>query len=467
MAFGSDPNPTTPVSNTRREEREGHHHHSSTTPTSLTAFANPEAEWDDADATDEEEWAAASAAAAAELEDEAKWEDAAPAESEADVPAAGSEDDAGGEADTGEPDSPPRWWPSTSARRDPRKTELFRRLDAACEDRRLQEARHRKSPPPPTGAGDPDEPIWPPKSPHWRRFRELSATKSSPANPLLNPDENSLSLPPSNKSKECETFAITSNRELSATKSSPANPVLNPDENSLSLPPSNKSKEMLYDKVVDQGDDTASSQIVPYENAHEEKPLPVPSKKIKPSIDTYAVQCGNCWKWRLIPTKKKYDEIREKCSQVRFLCKHAHEWKPGVSCDDPADISQDDGFWVIDRPCIAQTPLGWERKISIRREGGSRFADVYYSPPKGPALRSFKNLKSYLQDNPDCTIDLQKSKKWFKVPECLQGYLKRCRSQSKPLEPNEVLPLSSAPPIHEDLAPNCVLALYDEGQYCM
>jgi hypothetical protein len=44
---------------------------------------------------------------------------------------------------------------------------------------------------------------------------------------------------------------------------------------------------------------------------------------------------------------------------------------------------------------------------------------------------------SYLQENPDCTIDLQKYEKWFKIPERLQGYLKRCRRQSKPVEPNE------------------------------
>jgi len=89
--------------------------------------------------------------------------------------------------------------------------------------------------------------------------------------------------------------------------------VLNPDDNSLSPPLSNKSKEMLSDKVTDEGDDTehssesASCQTAPYENDHEEKPLPVMSKKIKYSIDTYAVQCGKCWKWRLIPTKIKYD----------------------------------------------------------------------------------------------------------------------------------------------------------------
>jgi hypothetical protein len=158
--------------------------------------------------------------------------------------------------------------------------------------------------------------------------------------------------------------------------------VLNPDENSLSLPPSNKSNEMLSDKVVDQGDATTHSskstsfQIVPYDSGHEENALPIPPKKIKYSIDTYAVQCGKCLKWRLIPTKIKYDEIRDKSRHVPFLCEHVHGWKPGVSCDDPADISQDVGFWAIDRPCIYQTPPGWERTISIRSEGCSTFADV-------------------------------------------------------------------------------------------
>uniref|UniRef100_A0ACD5Y869 Uncharacterized protein n=1 Tax=Avena sativa TaxID=4498 RepID=A0ACD5Y869_AVESA len=235
---------------------------------------------------------------------------------------------------------------------------------------------------------------------------------------------------------------------------------------------------MLSDKVTDEGDDTghssesASCQTVPYENHHEEKPLPVTSKKLKYSIDTYAVQCGKCWKWRLIPTKIKYDEIREKSRQVPFLCEHVHGWKPGVSCDDPSDISQDDGFWVIDRPCISQTPLGWERTISIRREGCDKFADVYYIPPKGKKLRSMKDFTKYLQDNPDCAVGLHDSE--FRIPERLQDYLKRCHReskrkrprQSKPLEPTEVLPLSCAPPIHEYPASYCVLALYDKGQYC-
>ena len=30
-----------------------------------------------------------------------------------------------------------------------------------------------------------------------------------------------------------------------------------------------------------------------------------------PSVGAFTVQCANCFKWRLIPTKEKYEEIRE------------------------------------------------------------------------------------------------------------------------------------------------------------
>ncbi|CAM0912030.1 unnamed protein product [Alopecurus aequalis] len=452
------PEPVNPHPNTQEDQEEGHHRPSYySPPPSLTAFpsarASPEAGWEDdvpaADSEDDAEWEYAAAAAADdESEDEAEWEEDIPeaesdndaaaaaaksedeAEREDDVPAAEPEDDAGGEADTGEPDSPPRYWPSNSGRRDPRKAELFRRLDAACEARRLQEARRRKPPPLPTVAGDTDEPIGPPKSPYWRCFRESRATKCSPDNP-----------------------------------------VLNRDDSSLSRPPSNKSKEMLSDNVEDQRDGTeqssksASCQIVPYENGYGKKTLPVPPKRIKHSIDTYAVQCGKCWKWRLVPTKMEYEEIREKSIHDRFYCEHVHGWKPGVSCDDPADISQDDGFWVIDKQCVSEAPLGWERTISIRSEGCEKFADVYYRPPEGKQLRSAREVELFLQANPKNAAGIQPCKDWFQVPEPLHVHVKKRRRQSKPFELNEVVPLSCAPPIHEDLSPKCVLALYDADQY--
>ncbi|GAB4854074.1 methyl-CpG-binding domain-containing protein [Ancistrocladus abbreviatus] len=45
------------------------------------------------------------------------------------------------------------------------------------------------------------------------------------------------------------------------------------------------------------------------------------------------------------------------------------EWRPEISCDDPADIQQDGSrLWAIDKPNIAQPPPGWERELRIRGE---------------------------------------------------------------------------------------------------
>uniref|UniRef100_A0A453RKV6 Uncharacterized protein n=1 Tax=Aegilops tauschii subsp. strangulata TaxID=200361 RepID=A0A453RKV6_AEGTS len=142
--------------------------------------------------------------------------------------------------------SPPRPPPSISARRDPLRVACFRRLAASCEARRLREAALlRASKPRAEKAEDPDEPIWPPRSRHWRHFVELKTMVSIPANPVPNPDESSLSHI--------------------------------------------KSQDMLADKVVDQWDDSdtenssgsASYQVVPYKNAQGENNLPVMSKKRK------------------------------------------------------------------------------------------------------------------------------------------------------------------------------------------
>lgn len=97
-----------------------------------------------------------------------------------------------------------------------------------------------------------------------------------------------------------------------------------------------------------------------------------------PSIGAFTVQCEECLKWRLIPTKEKYEEIREYIKEEPFVCATAREWRPNISCDDPTDISQDGSrVWAIDKPSIAQPPTGWERLVRLRSEGGTRFADVY------------------------------------------------------------------------------------------
>lgn len=105
---------------------------------------------------------------------------------------------------------------------------------------------------------------------------------------------------------------------------------------------------------------------------------PPSSKTQSPSIGAFTVQCASCFKWRLMPSMEKYEEIREQLLENPFFCETACEWNPDMSCDVPADISQDGTrLWAIDKPSIARPPTGWQRLLRIRGEGGTRFADVY------------------------------------------------------------------------------------------
>lgn len=174
-------------------------------------------------------------------------------------------------------------------------------------------------------------------------------------------------------------------------KSNPQNPMISPTENTVS-PPSRKKQKTLSDKDGDRCDD-ASYEVVIYENdknvmrqdeQSESHFILEPSKPSKRSkrttvkkIGAFAVQCAKCRKWRLISTKEKYEEIRERIREDPFVCEKAREWKPDVTCNDPPDVSQDGSkLWAIDKPDIAQAPQGWERLIKIRGVGSTRFADV-------------------------------------------------------------------------------------------
>ena len=102
------------------------------------------------------------------------------------------------------------------------------------------------------------------------------------------------------------------------------------------------------------------------------------SSRVLPSVGAFTVQCANCFKWRLIPTKEKYEEIREHILENPFVCETAREWRPAISCDDPTDLTQDGSrLWAIDKPNIAQPPPGWQRLLRIRGEGSTKFADMF------------------------------------------------------------------------------------------
>lgn len=131
---------------------------------------------------------------------------------------------------------------------------------------------------------------------------------------------------------------------------------------------------------------TSANQMVVFRsgsNSGEDIALPLnsealnPSNRSLPSVGAFTVQCASCFKWRLIPTKEKYEQIRESILQIPFVCERAREWRPDISCDDQPDILQDGSrLWAIDKPNIAQPPPGWDRQLRIRGEGGTRFADV-------------------------------------------------------------------------------------------
>lgn len=176
--------------------------------------------------------------------------------------------------------------------------------------------------------------------------------------------------------------------------------------------------------------------------------------KVLPSIGAYTVQCADCFKWRIVPTKEKYEELRETISQQLFVCARACEWNRPLSCDDPEDMSQDENHvWALDKPEIPQPPPGWDRDVRIRAEGCSKFADVYYTSPSGTTLRSMVEIGRYLAENPYYIQQgVNLSQFSMLTPQPLQqDYIRKRkypanRHLPEPLEPFEVSPLASAPP---------------------
>nr|URX64913.1 methyl-CpG-binding domain protein [Camellia sinensis] len=166
---------------------------------------------------------------------------------------------------------------------------------------------------------------------------------------------------------------------------------------------------------------TGEIEVVP--DAEYQRPrFPRTSSRVLPSVGAFTVQCANCFKWRLIPTKEKYEEIREHILEQPFFCETAREWRPEISCEDPPDICQDGSrLWAIDKPNIAQPPPGWQRLLRIRGEGSTKFADVYYVAPPGKRLRSMVEVQRYLLEHPEyMEAGVTMSQFSFQIPRPLQ-----------------------------------------------
>ncbi|KAL6968384.1 Methyl-CpG-binding domain protein 4 [Sarracenia purpurea var. burkii] len=131
-----------------------------------------------------------------------------------------------------------------------------------------------------------------------------------------------------------------------------------------------------------------------------EKPKPSTSKKQQagsPSVTVYAVQCGECFKWRVIPTEEEFEEIRSRFIEDPFSCNK----KANVSCEDAADIEYDSTrIWAIDKPNLPKTPPGFKRELVLRRDFSKM--DAYYVTPLGTRVGAPSRIASFLEANPQC-----------------------------------------------------------------
>lgn len=113
-------------------------------------------------------------------------------------------------------------------------------------------------------------------------------------------------------------------------------------------------------------------------------------------VDLWSAQCGECFKWRLIPTEEEFEEIRSKFIEDPFVCSKI----PNICCNDPAEIEYDNTrVWAIHRPNTPKTPEGFKRRLMMRKDCSR--ADCSYQTPKGKSLRSLAEVSRFLDNYPE------------------------------------------------------------------
>ncbi|KAH6766329.1 methyl-CPG-binding domain 4 [Perilla frutescens var. hirtella] len=131
-------------------------------------------------------------------------------------------------------------------------------------------------------------------------------------------------------------------------------------------------------------------------------------------VDIWSVQCGECFKWRLIPTEEEFEEIRSKITDDPFVCSK----KPDVSCDDPADIERDDSrTWAIHKPGIPETPAGFKRRLVMRKDFSKM--DCYYDAPNGKKFRALTDVSKFLDKFPKYKRDISTADFSFTSPKIM------------------------------------------------
>ncbi|KAK1420501.1 hypothetical protein QVD17_22150 [Tagetes erecta] len=131
------------------------------------------------------------------------------------------------------------------------------------------------------------------------------------------------------------------------------------------------------------------------------------------SVDTFAVQCNECFKWRTLPTEDQFEEFRSKQSEDPFVCTKLE----GITCETAADIEYDSTrTWVMDKPNIPKTPKGFQRVIVLRRDYSKM--DVQYICPDGTKVRAAPGIITYLKEHPEYS-DLSPSDFCFTSPKVM------------------------------------------------
>lgn len=130
--------------------------------------------------------------------------------------------------------------------------------------------------------------------------------------------------------------------------------------------------------------------------------------------ELWSAQCGECFKWRLIPTEEEFEEIRSKFIEDPFVCSK----KPNVSCEDPADIERDESrIWAIHKPELPKTPRGFKKSMVLRKDL-SRM-DCYYSTPNGKKIRASTDVPKFLDKFPKYKKDLSSNDFSFNSPKIM------------------------------------------------
>ncbi|KFK35480.1 hypothetical protein AALP_AA5G289700 [Arabis alpina] len=113
-------------------------------------------------------------------------------------------------------------------------------------------------------------------------------------------------------------------------------------------------------------------------------------------VDTYAAQCVQCEKWRVIDNDEEYEEIRSRMLEDPFKC----EEKQGWSCEKPTDIEYDSTrIWVMDKLGVPKTPKGFKRSLVLRKDYSKM--DTYFISSTGKKLRSRNEIVSFVEANPE------------------------------------------------------------------